>query len=439
MLKKYSFYLLKSQKTILGIYSFICFFIFPLLVIVEGSSEYHDIAEMGLYIYAVILCIGTILVPLISYYFTYNKRSVDVYYSLPIKREHLFDIHYFIPLLCLYLPIIINYCLGVIVGYIKNSKLMNPSLILSSIGMMLCILVIMFAAYSIVTFFIQKCNSFIDAIIISISTFVLPFITFLSGFSLTSRFLVPTGVDQGNLLSWILKLFSPVYNAFTYIEALDYRPVLKELYFIIPYMLVISIVLYGLARTSFVKRKGEDASSVTKHILTYPFIINLMSLCIISFIDFFNIDSIESLIINLCIIFIVFIIMNFIARRKVIMNIWIIGKFLLYIGIVIIISLTARHTDCFGLNNQLVTIDYDKVEVDLYDYDLHFTYDRDDQAKIDELQNLQLIASQKYKEGTYDLDYENCININITYYTDDDAEYRYYLLEKDEIPQFLFE
>lgn len=448
MLKKYSLYILKSQKTLISIYSFICFIIFPLLVLVEDGIEFCENAMTGLYIYSTVLCIGVILVPLISYYFHYNKRSVDVYYSLPINKKDLFNIHYFIPLITLYTPIVINYIIGLIVIYIKDVNVTNPAMLINPIIMLICVFSIMSAAYAMITFFIHKCNSFIDAIIIGLSSTLLPYLVYGGLYSIIEKTLIPTGIYLGHSLSIMLKALSPFYNTFNLINDFNDNIFPTNHIYVIAYMFVLGIVMYILAKKAFMNKKGEDATQITNHILTYPLIINISSLCIISLINFFDISSMSGFVISLCFVFIIFIVMHSIAKRKVLLTAKIVFKFIFFIGIVIAISFVSTFTNCFNLNNQLVNIDFDEVVVYIYyddfentenEYGIKTEYDYivTDKETINKIQNLQLKASEQYSQGTYGEINKRGINLSILYNGKYESENRYYTFEESDIADLL--
>lgn len=437
MFKNYSLHLLKSNKTIIGIYSFICFIVFPLLMILEGIYNAKDMANIGLHIYALLLCLGVCAVPIISHMFNYNKRSVDVYYSLPIKRKDLFLIHYFIPLLVLIIPVLITFLMGLVIIGIKS--VFDFGFIVEYMLRLLSIIIAASAGYSINTFFISKCNTLIDSIIITLSINAIPFLIYSSVISFIDSFLVPTGIDVFNFIEPILYT-SALYNCFKVHRFMNNMTD----FILLLLMLIVFIVMSFIAYRSYINRKGEDASQITDHILTYPLVINIASLCILSLVDLINAESITLLIISLSFIFVVFAVMNFIAKRKVKITKNIVLKFVLFLSIVLVMSFVAQSTYCFNMNKALVS-DYDQVEVRVIvnnfskdKYEIYGgTYLADDKEHIDELVNLQLLAAEKFKDGTYYKDHDIYCYVDVFYNHMGETNYRNYIFDYDEVSHII--
>ena len=58
------------------------------------------------------LCILCIVAPILMYSFKMNKRSVDAFYSLPIKREKIYLVKTLVGLLLVLIPYTLSYWLG---------------------------------------------------------------------------------------------------------------------------------------------------------------------------------------------------------------------------------------------------------------------------------------------------------------------------------------
>ena len=63
-----------------------------------------------------IMTIAVMVLPVMSFRFNVNKKSVDTYYSLPISKKELYIVHYLAPLAALIVPMLVMFLLATALG-----------------------------------------------------------------------------------------------------------------------------------------------------------------------------------------------------------------------------------------------------------------------------------------------------------------------------------
>ena len=107
--------ILKRQKKLLFLYTVIGFVAFPMVALISTNYDGgRGIYEYSILMYAIFMGACALIMPIVINKFMLNKRSVDTYFSLPISRKHLFDVHFFAGLTCIYVPLLLNYLIGIL-------------------------------------------------------------------------------------------------------------------------------------------------------------------------------------------------------------------------------------------------------------------------------------------------------------------------------------
>ena len=122
-------------------------------------NEYHNVVpspQIGIIV--IFLCIICTIVPVYEYTFLMKKRSVDQYYSLPIKRSSIIAIKF----VCGYFKIFISYTITFFLGLIVISLKENSYFLNYYFSFYFYTILLAFILYS---FFFSRANTIVDGII----------------------------------------------------------------------------------------------------------------------------------------------------------------------------------------------------------------------------------------------------------------------------------
>lgn len=135
----------------------------------EGYPEYLY-RNVNLYLVEILIAAGLMAVITPVYMFAYkmNKRSVDMYYSLPVTRTTIFAVHFLAGLVCLYAAYTLSYWIGFVVAAIKIRRLK----LVYYLYIYLSTLIPVFAIYAVSTFLYTRANTVIDGIVFIIAGFL---------------------------------------------------------------------------------------------------------------------------------------------------------------------------------------------------------------------------------------------------------------------------
>lgn len=154
---------IRKSLPITIIYSFLLFVIFPMFItLVRNKSEfdYLDFLEIQELFVSVVICIFTIIIACSMFSIYHNKRSVDLYSSLPIKRHTLFLARYFSGLLLIIVPLIVFITLGLFSSF----QITSDNVFITYYRMFSYIISII-NMYSMLALFAMLCGSVIDTLV----------------------------------------------------------------------------------------------------------------------------------------------------------------------------------------------------------------------------------------------------------------------------------
>ena len=434
--------LLLKNKKLIALYTFVLFIIYPLAVIVGGSN----FDGMGIYWYQNIMTIAVMVLPVMSFRFNVNKKSVDTYYSLPISKKELYIVHYLAPLAALIVPMFVMFLLATALGLaLYPAEIIKQGLVNRILSFIVLIL-INTAQYSLNTWAVNKANSFLDSALIVLGYTAAPYLVYVAVQIFVSDQMVWTGLEMAFNLRIILQIFSPIWVGFSSVNQYNLGGkgiVGHEDIFWAVFQIILGAVLAYLAYRQFCKRKGEDAEQMTTDFWTYPFLIHLASICIVSFFDLLNSDVII-MIIYISLSFVIFMIMNFIAKRSFAFDWHLVARYAVIVALFTGFRLVSKETYFFGINKQHVNMDnVDVVFITINRLDETTSPSGDhsykeamdtkkiemDSASIKEekfveaIQELQDIAAEEFKEGVYNTyDWNGAVSRRREYYIQ--VEYR---------------
>ncbi|PXX75828.1 ABC transporter permease [Dielma fastidiosa] len=436
--------ILKRQKKLLFLYTVIGFVAFPMVALISTNYDGgRGIYEYSILMYAIFMGACALIMPIVINKFMLNKRSVDTYFSLPISRKHLFDVHFFAGLTCIYVPLLLNYLIGILLLTFRYGFY---SFTLHSLLGLFGIIIITMAIYSINTLIVTKANNMIDSAILIAAYVVLPFMLYVCSMSFVNQFTVgftDSMFDFGIMLNFlspftILNDFVSSFNDFirTYTTALEYNLLW------IAYEALIIVGFYFWAVNVFKKRKGEDSEQVSNDFFTYPLVVNLSSVLLLSM----YIIDITDIILTITIVvitFILYLIMHFISRRSMKVTPQLIIKYFVILAAFNVFAFAAKETYFFGINLQTPNVDqFTKLEVSYYDYDndwngkdneyeaviLLSNMNKDEEKFVNDILDLQKVAAEEKKNHIGNSYYyvEDSIYLRVAFKVNDDDYDHYY-------------
>lgn len=227
-MKKYFLYRLKQC-----IKPFILLFVFGMIIYVLPISvhdytywnkpslmpeNYPDYFATNVDLYSSNIIVGlaimSVATPIYMFYYRMNRRSVDMYYSLPITRTKIFITQFVAGLLCVFTAYTLSYWIGFIAIVVKVRNLKYYYYIFGYLAS----LVPMFTVYSISTFLFTRANTVLDGLI-----------TLAGGFFVGSAILAGMASIAENLFRQYF--FPAAYLDFTPFGALEsISPIFKMVY-----------------------------------------------------------------------------------------------------------------------------------------------------------------------------------------------------------------
>lgn len=132
-----------------------------------GSGGYYERVYLELYTENILIALGIIcvLVPIYMFAYKMNKRSVDMYYSLPISRTKIAAVHFIVGLAYVLAAYTLGYFLGFAVVAVKVKHLY----LVNYLFLYLATLIPAFTLYALSAFFYTRANTIVDGVIFIVS------------------------------------------------------------------------------------------------------------------------------------------------------------------------------------------------------------------------------------------------------------------------------
>ncbi len=229
---------------------------------------------------------------------------------------------------------------------------------------------------------------------------------------------------------FVLALTSPLYLLVNLIERFGYAcrsGVMKMDWFHTLYALFILIAGYCWGVSIYQKRRGEDSEQITRDFFTYPLIVNVSSVILLTTASVYDYDLV-TIIMFIVITLILYLIMHFVSRRSMKITPSLVIKYLVILIAFNALEIIGLKTAFFGINNYTPDLSaYDRVEInaDLYGENVYYAAvitpslaDADEQKLLASLSTLQKRVSEDKKlERTYDEDpmYVSVCVVNVDY------------------------
>lgn len=412
VVSNYYLSILKRHKKLLLIYVLIGFVAFPMATLISNDVHYgRGIYEFGLIMNGLFMIICGMVLPPIIYKFMLNKRSVDTYFALPIKRKHLFDVHYLAGLTAMLVPLMINFLLGVLILTVRFGLGRLPLL---ALFLFVFEMVAATALYSLNVFIVNKTNNLVDAVLLIAAYTILPCMAIMCLAGFIARFTVGY-----TAVYWDYSRLFDYFSPFTVmIRLMNYsldKITLKDIgIFWLFYEMAMIVIFYIWSMKTFEKRQGEDSEQRSNDFFAYPLVVNLASVLLLSMyiIDFSNLTLTIGI---LVITFVIYLAMHFVSRRSMKVTARIVIKYFAILITFNVIALVAHKTAFFGYNYtqpKLEPYNYLVVECEFYkdgdwtseDYSAVINLknvSQSEQRLVEEVLNLQTIAADYKKNAAF--------------------------------------
>lgn len=157
---------LKKSLPVTVIYSFLLFVLYPMYIIMyrnsvgENKFDYLESLTVIGEFSSFLICIITIITAIFMFSIYHNKRSVDLYASLPVKRHTLFLSRYFSGLLIIIVPLVIFTSLGFLLSFQISSG--NAFV---TFYRLLANIISIINMYSMLAFFAMLCGGVVDTLV----------------------------------------------------------------------------------------------------------------------------------------------------------------------------------------------------------------------------------------------------------------------------------
>ncbi len=310
--------------------------------------------------YLVYLCnlIMAVILPLYQFRYLMNKRSVDLYFPLPMKKQSLFLLDYGLGAGLLLLPNVLFFLAvaweGAAHPYLGGYVVLMGVLALLAISL-----------YSAVTFFVVKCNTMWDAAfaagaVLASQVLIVVSITSLLD-NITMQLLIGGGSAREFFPIAYLESMTPLIAGFLWLQ--DWCSALISFimkgkdfwnswfsqstlcFGTVLYYVVISIAFSCGACRSYMQRKGEAGEQKTTSKWIYPLFILLIT-CSLIVNNLLNVGYFWFTVV-------VFFLMNFLAERKITVRPKMIALLMIFIITVAGFAQIMLSTDGFGKIHEL--------------------------------------------------------------------------------------
>lgn len=177
MRKKYFLYELKTSIPRMAIFSVFASAIFMISIFRNRSHISGLLHSPGIESLAVIIVVLAIVMPIIYFSFTKQKRGVDEFYSLPISKMNFNFVRLLVGLINIIVPYTISFLFGMLIIVFSNPGFYIGYYFLYYI----CSLLIGICIYFFTAFAYNQGNSIVDGLIITGMSFLV-FVVFVSMF-----------------------------------------------------------------------------------------------------------------------------------------------------------------------------------------------------------------------------------------------------------------
>ncbi len=168
-MRPYFKHLMKKSIGLLLFLTLTCLIIYVAPLLVENYYSWnwtpyrYIYSQPSMYLtnISVVLYLMAVLIPIILFSYKMNKRSVDMYYSLPLSKRKILLVNFLVGLILLYVPYTFSYLVGFIVAAVK----VNDITLIYYLYLYLSSLIPAFTIYSMTAFVFTRANTIWDGLI----------------------------------------------------------------------------------------------------------------------------------------------------------------------------------------------------------------------------------------------------------------------------------
>lgn len=453
-------YHLWRDRNFLIVYCIFLISIFPLFSFgLHFSVNKTDRMTLFLIILFFVMFIVAFLLPIYLFHFLWNRREMDLYSCVGMKRKTFFTNIFFLGIL--YLWAFPGISLIITIPIIQVNFLDWE--VLSIIGKIFTLTLLL---YSFNTWAAIVSHSRLDAIILTVCYFIIPILLIASVMAMFSQYanefiychlfdLFYESLLGNPLVRWLACLISvPTAGGLLIIEIIlqffvnetpvDFWLIPSGIWII---WLAICWIFYFGAKRSFILKKAEDAQTPTRSLWTYPMVISLLTLALFIFSYAWGYDHFLNppFIVSVFLYFVLW----FIAQRKIHIRLF---QVVICIGLLICMFSAKSlfvQTSGFGFIQEKIpeNIERLKIEITLNDMEESSYYtittkvlDRKTEEKeMQELIKLQdrVIEDKKAEPDSsrWQSNAAVMVDVNFYFYIDDIEYTRHYTLMDDDADQ----
>lgn len=165
-MKKYFLYELKKKAYLIICLSIIVTLIYACVLLTTrlyGNSNKIYQFDVNLDTINVLSVALAVIAPVIQFSYRMKRRSVDMYYSLPLSHYKIFTVKYLVGLIMVFAPYLSAYLIGALIMLIKTANRIFYGVYY--IPHFFLTLPVIFLMYSLATFAFTRANNFIDGVI----------------------------------------------------------------------------------------------------------------------------------------------------------------------------------------------------------------------------------------------------------------------------------
>ena len=329
---------LRRNRALL-IFSFLLMLAAPLQACLEYGDTAYGLTSFFMVLEAAVPILLSILVPFIVFNYLHNRRAIDLYHALPIKRTSLFIGKYLSGLVLVFAPTAVGYGLAFLAGSLLER--MDALRTLAP-----CVLPETIMIYTFVVFMVVCCGTIWETILYGAG---------LSVALVGICFSVPALMEQlygyffgsTDLSEWLLA-FTPFYF-FSYQSQLSFSYQTETPFYQMVIPVLITIGLFCAALFLYQNRKSESTGAA----FTFRFLFHVVSIfiCLSLIVTLYVING--ELISALILGFIAYFVMSVIANRgfKKLLPVFVRSAAILAVSGTFIVSF--QQTGGFGFENRI--------------------------------------------------------------------------------------
>lgn len=351
----------------------------------------------------VCICFMAFCIPLYQFRYLMKRNSSDLYLSLPIKREHFFDMQFLMGAGQLIVTTLV--ALGC-----SSLLSMNFGGIVSRTVSILLLEVLGLVLYALFTWIIVKCNTLLDGILISIAYTLLPLLIMITMYLFSARIVEGILLSEiygagdiinSDLFFLITSFLSTPITMLAVVDtsSLPFAADFWTMTCLFVFWVVLGIGFYIFAKKAYIQRKGEQSGERTKTWMAYPIMIPLFTGCLLLIVGA-TLDRV----LYLMFVFIGYLVMYFFAKRSLKVTPFMIIQFLCLFFLSNGLEQIMIANNCFGnvqevfeleeIRNDEIRITYEtrsnksdgEIDVQIQRYtslDWHTLTEKDKQSVVD--------------------------------------------------------